>query len=49
MSIFQFSAPADWPNYRNIDANLNIDQLNFGVDDVDEDGSDGPDMNSQKD
>lgn len=37
MSYYQFQAPSDWANCRNIDETVNIEDLNqFGVDDVDD-------------
>ena len=35
-----FSQPNDWAGFRNIDEEVNLDSLNFGVDDIDGDESD---------
>ena len=42
MSYYQFAAPSDWANYRNIDDTVNIEDLNqFNVDDMDDENEDG--------
>lgn len=37
MSYYQFMVPSDWANHRNIDADINLDEINaFNVDNIDE-------------
>jgi len=49
MTIYQYQAPSDWANSRNVDVDVNLELINFGIDDVDEDGSDDQNILSNKD
>ena len=40
MSCFGFMAPSDWANYRNIDQEINFDELNAQFIDENDEGSD---------
>ena len=48
MQIYQFIAPSDWANCRNIDEEVKPDDMNYNVDNLDDDASADGDKSPEK-